>query len=99
VAVAQSQIPAQSVAWQSGTITAIYETTIQIDGRTFSLAPDAVILDDTGNQMDASELVVTAEVKYHVKPASQQASKQDSKQDNTIEQQDKIDRMIVVLPR
>ncbi|MDO9118756.1 MAG: hypothetical protein Q7U39_12415 [Nitrospira sp.] len=68
---------------QSGSITAIYETAFQIDGRTFRLTPDAVIQNEKGEVMEASSLVVTAEVKYHVKK----------------EQNNQIDRMIVFLPR
>ncbi len=80
---AQSQIPVQNVALQNGTITAVYQTTFQIDGRTFSLAPDAIILNEKGLEAGPDLLVVTAEVKYHVKK----------------EHNDKIDRIIVFLPR
>lgn len=80
---ADQHLPIMTVAYQSGTITAIYETTFQIDGRTYSLTPDAVILDDLGRQVDAGTLMVDLEVKYHVKNG----------------RNDKIDRMIVFLPR
>jgi hypothetical protein len=80
---ADQQLPMMTVGYQSGTITAIHETTFQIDHRTYSLTPDAVILDDSGNQLDAGILAVDLEVKYHVKNG----------------RNDKIDRMIVLLPR
>ena len=80
---ADQQLPVMTVDYQSGTITAIYETTFQIDGRTFSLTPDAVILDDRGRQVDAGALMADLEVKYRVKK----------------DRNDKIDRMIVFLPR
>ena len=76
-------IPSITVGYQNGTITAIYEKSLDIDGRTYSLTPDAVMLDDSGNQLDAGMLAVTLEVKFHVKK----------------EQGDKIDKMIVILPR
>ena len=76
-------LPSMAIGYQNGAITAIYQTSFQIDGRTFSLTTDAVIVDDKGKQVDASELVVTAEVKFHVKK----------------EESDKIDKMIVTLPR
>jgi hypothetical protein len=47
------------------------------------LFPDAVILDDSGNQLDVGMLAVTLEVKYHIKKG----------------ETDKIDRMILFLPR
>jgi hypothetical protein len=72
-----------TIGYKNGTITAIYEKTFQIDGRTYSLTPDAVILDDSGNQLDAGRLAVTLEVKYHVKKG----------------ETDKIDRMILFLLR
>ena len=76
-------LPSMTIGYQNGTITAIYQTSFQIDGRTYSLTPDAVILDDSGNQLDAGMLAVTLEVKFHVKK----------------EQSDKVDKMIVTLPR
>jgi hypothetical protein len=80
---ADQQLPMIMVDYQSGTITAIYETAFQIDGRTYSLTPDAVILDDRGKQLDAGVLMADLEVRYHLKK----------------NQNDKIDRMIVFLPR
>ena len=76
-------IPSITVGYQHGTITAIYEKTLDIDGRTYGLMPDVVMLDDSGNQLDAGMLGVTLEVKYHVKKG----------------EPDKIDRMILFLPR
>jgi len=76
-------LPSMTVGYQSGTITAIYEKTLDIDGRTYGLAPDVVMLDDHGRVLDPGRLVVTAEVKFHV----------------TKEQSNMIDKMIVTLPR
>jgi hypothetical protein len=76
------QLPAMAVAYQSGTITGIYETTFQIDHKTYSLTPDAVLLDRHGDELKASQLRMDIEVKYHLQ--------KDSK--------DKIDRMILFLP-
>jgi hypothetical protein len=76
-------LPSMTISYQNGTITAIYQTSFQIDGRTYSLTPDAVILDDSGKQLDAGMLAVTLEVKYHVKKG----------------ETDNIDRMILFLLR
>lgn len=76
-------LPSMTISYQNGTITAIYEKTLDIDGRTYGLMPDVVILDDSGNQLDAGMLAVTLEVKYHVKKG----------------QTDNIDRMILFLSR
>ena len=76
-------IPSITVGDQSGTITAIYEKTLDIDGRTYGVTPDVVMLDDYGRVLDPGRLVVTAEVKFHVKK----------------EQSNMIDTMIVTLPR
>ena len=78
--------PVMMVGYQNGTITAIDERTFDIDGRTYGLAPDAVMLDDHGKMMDPSRLVVTAEVKFHVKK---------EQYDNIP----KIDKIIVTRPR
>jgi hypothetical protein len=76
-------LPSMTIAYQNGTITAIYENTLDIDGRTFGLTPDVVMLDEHGDTLDPARLMVTAEVKFHVKK----------------EQSNKIDKMIVTLPR
>lgn len=76
-------LPTITVGYQKGTITAIYEKTLDIDGRTFWLMPDVVMLDEHGDMLDPGRLMVTAEVKFHVKK----------------EQSNMIDKMIVILPR
>ena len=76
-------IPSITVGYQSGTITAIYEKTLDIDGRTYGVTPDVVMLDEHGEQLDPARLMVSAEVKFHV----------------TKEQSNKIDKIIVILPR
>lgn len=76
-------LPSMTVSYQNGTITAIYENTLDIDGRTYGLMPDVVMLDEHGDMLDPARLMVTAEVRFHVKK----------------EQSNKIDKMIVTLPR
>ena len=76
-------LPSMTIAYQNGTITAIYEKTLDIDGRTYGLMPDVVMLDEHGEMLDPARLMVTAEVKFHV----------------TKEQSNKIDKVIVILPR
>ena len=76
-------LPSMTISYQNGTITAIYEKTLDIDGRTYGVTPDVVMLDDYGRVLDPGRLVVTAEVKFHVKK----------------EQSNVIDKMIVTLPR
>ena len=76
-------LPSMTISYQNGTITAIYENTLDIDGRTYGLTPDVVMLDEHGDMLDPARLMVTAEVKFHVKK----------------EQSNKIDKMIVTLPK
>lgn len=76
-------LPAITISYQNGTITAIYENTLDIDGRTYGLTPDVVMLDEHGDMLDPARLMVSAEVKFHVKK----------------EQSNKIDKMIVTLPK
>ncbi len=82
VAFAEQSLPATPVAYQDGKITAIYETTFRIDHKTVSLAPDVVLVDRHGDELEASDLRVNLEVKYHLLKGST----------------DKIDQMIVYLP-
>jgi hypothetical protein len=76
-------LPSMTISYQNGAITAIYEKTLDIDGRTYSLMPDVVMLDEHGEMFDPARLMVSAEVRFHVKK----------------EQSNKIDKMIVTLPR
>ncbi len=76
-------LPSMTIGYQNGTITAIHEQTLDIDGRTYGLIQGVVILNQTGRVMEPRDLVVTAEVKFHV-----------TKDDNN-----KIDKMIVTFPR
>jgi hypothetical protein len=84
VAQAEDQpLPSMTIGYQTGAITSIYEKSLAIDGRTYGLMPDVVILNERGRIMDPRDLVVTAEVKFHVRK----------------DLGDKIDKMIVRLPR
>ena len=76
-------LPSMTIGYQNGTITAIYENTLDINGRTYGLTPDVVMLDEHGDMLDPARLMVSAEVKFHVKK----------------EQSNKIDKIIVTLPR
>ena len=79
---AEQPVAMMTVGYQSGTITGIYETMFQIDRKTYSLAPDAVLLDRHGDELTAKYLRVDLEVRYHLEKGSQ----------------DRIDRMILLLP-
>lgn len=76
-------LPLMTIGYQNGAITAISEKTLEINGRAYGLMPDVVMLDEHGRMLDPARLTVTAEVKFHVKK----------------EQSDKIDKMIVTLPK
>ena len=75
-------LPSMTVGYQSGTITAVHEKTLDIDGRTYAVMPDVVMLDQHGEAMEPGRLMVSAEVKFHVMK----------------EQSNMIDKMIVTLP-
>jgi hypothetical protein len=79
---ADQPVAAMTAGYQSGTITGIYETTLQIDHKTYSLTPDVVLLDRHGDELAARHLQVDIEVKYHLEKGSK----------------DRIDRMILLLP-
>ena len=78
----EQPLPSMTINYQNGTITAIHEKTFDIDGRTYGVVPDVVMLDQHGETLDAGRLMVSAEVKFHVKK----------------EQSNMIDKMIVTLP-
>jgi len=78
----ESSLPPGMASYPSGKITSIYERTFQIDGRTVSLAPEAVLVDRHGDPLQPTALRVDIDVKYHI-------------QKGTI---DKIDWMLIILP-
>lgn len=79
---AEETPPAAVVSYRDGKITGVYETTIQIDNKTFGLAPEVVILDRHNDPLSERDIRVDLEVKYHLLKGTT----------------DKIDQMIVFLP-
>ncbi|OQW64453.1 MAG: hypothetical protein BVN28_03030 [Nitrospira sp. ST-bin4] len=79
---AEEAPPAAVVSYRDGKITGVYETTIQIDHKTFSFAPEVVILDRHNDPLSERDIRVDLEVKYHLLKGTT----------------DKIDQMIVFLP-
>lgn len=79
---AEEAPPAAVVSYKDGKITGVYETTIQIDHKTFSFAPEVVILDRHNDPLSKGDIRVELDVKYHLLNGTT----------------DKIDQMIVFLP-
>ena len=82
VSCADQSVPTMTVGYQDGTITGIYESTFQIDHKTFGFAPEVMILDRHGDPLKTSDLRVDIAVKYHLLKGTA----------------DKIDQMILFLP-
>jgi hypothetical protein len=82
VSVADESLPTASATYRDGKITGIYETTFQIDHKTYSFAPEVVILDRHGDPLEARDLRVDIDVKYHLLKGTT----------------DKIDKIILFLP-
>jgi hypothetical protein len=55
-----------AISYKSGEVTAIGETTIQIDKQDYALLSDAVITDEEGKPRDRKELVPGTFVQFHV---------------------------------
>ncbi|MBH0179503.1 MAG: hypothetical protein HP491_16995 [Nitrospira sp.] len=81
-AFAEQNAPVGAVPYHEGNITGVYETTIQINQKTFSLVPKVVILDRHNDPLSERDIRVDLEVKYHLLKGTT----------------DKIDQMIVFLP-
>ncbi|MEQ1844204.1 MAG: hypothetical protein ABL983_01350 [Nitrospira sp.] len=82
MAFAEQSLPNMVVGYQSGKITSIYQHNFQIDGKTFSLAPDCVLLDRHGDPLTPAALREDVEVKYHLLKGTT----------------DRIDNIVVFLP-
>ena len=83
LSIADQSLPQQlAVAYKDGTITGVYETTVEIDRKTYTLAPDAVLLGRRGEVLEVRNLRVDIEVKYHLEKGST----------------DRIDQIILYLP-
>lgn len=79
---ADEPLPAAAAGYPTGKITSIHETAFQIDGRTVSLAPEAVLVDRHGDPLQSTALRVDIDVKYHIQKGTT----------------DKIDWMLLILP-
>ena len=80
---ADEPFPAAMASYPKGTITSVYETTFQIDGRTFSRAPEAVLVDRHGDPLAPTTIRVDIDVTYRIQKGTN----------------DKIDWMMLFLPR
>jgi hypothetical protein len=78
----ESSPPAGIASYPSGKVTSIYERAFQIDGRTVSLVPEAVLVDRHGDPLPPTALRVDIDVKYHIQKGTT----------------DKIDWMLLILP-
>lgn len=76
-------LPAGMASYPAGKITSVYETTLQINGRTYGLTSEVVLVDQRGHPLEKVAIRVDLEVKYHL-------------QKGTTEQ---IDWLLLVLPR
>lgn len=79
---ADEPLPAAAASYPTGKVTSIYETAFQIDGRTVSLVPEAVLVDRHGDPLPPTALRVDIDVKYHIQKGTT----------------DKIDWMLLILP-
>lgn len=78
----EPSIPAAAASYPTGKITSIYETAFQINGRTVSLVPEAVLVDRHGDPLPPTALRVDIDVKYHIQKGTT----------------DKIDWLLLILP-
>ena len=83
VCLADEPLPAAMASYPKGAITSVYETTFQIDGRTLSLAQEAVLVDRHGDPLAPTDIRVDIDVKYRILKGTN----------------DKIDWMMLLLPR
>lgn len=79
---ADEPLPAAAASYPTGKITSIYETAFQINGRTVSLVPEAVLVDRHGDPLSPTALRVDIDVRYHIQKGTT----------------DKIDWMLLILP-
>lgn len=79
---ADQPFPAAMASYPTGTISAIHETTFEINGRTVSLVPEAVIVDRHGDPVALTVIRVNTDVRYRIQKGTT----------------DKIDWMLVILP-
>ncbi|MEQ1627245.1 MAG: hypothetical protein ABL965_07615 [Nitrospira sp.] len=79
---ADEPLPAAAASYPAGKITSIYETAFQINGRTVSLTPEAVLVDRHGDPLAVTDLRADIDVKYHIQKGTT----------------DKIDWMLLILP-
>lgn len=69
VGFAQTEItmPFSTVGFQAGVIDEVQGSTIRIDGRTYVLKSGVQIVDHRGRPLEVGQIVLTSEVKFHLK--------------------------------
>ena len=82
VVFADEPLPAAFASYPAGKVSSIYERAFQIDGRTVSLAAEAVLVDRHGDPLPPTAIRVDLDVKYHIQKGTT----------------DKIDWMLLILP-
>ncbi|GKS59929.1 hypothetical protein YTPLAS18_34560 [Nitrospira sp.] len=80
---AASDSPVVLPGAQSGTVTAVHQSSFDINGRSYQLAPDAVIVDPQGKLLEPSAIRELVEVQFLV----------------TRQQPNKIVKIVLYLPR
>ncbi len=80
---AQQTAPVSLAGYQSGMVTSVQGNSLGINGASYQLSPDVVIVDPEDKPMEPVDIRVNAEVKFQVKR----------------EQANRIVRMILILPQ
>jgi hypothetical protein len=58
--------PAMLATFKSGTVTAVYATSIGINGANYRLKASAEILDHKGSEMKLAEVLLRSEARFHL---------------------------------
>ncbi len=64
---AQVQLPFSAGGFAQGVVTAVHDASIDIDGRSYSLKVDALIINDLGQPIEIGSVLLSSEVKFHLK--------------------------------
>ncbi len=62
-----TQLPFLTVGFQSGSIEDLHGSSIRIDGRTYTMKSDVIVVDHKGRPLELERIIPTSIAKFHLK--------------------------------
>ncbi|MBX3236981.1 MAG: hypothetical protein KF814_12575 [Nitrospiraceae bacterium] len=61
------KLPFPTVGFQSGSVDEVHGSSIRIDGRTYTMKSDVIVVDHKGRELQLERIIPTSMAKFHLK--------------------------------